>query len=37
MNWPIWWCTKEPIPCADVEMASWLCRVRSHLDHFCEE
>jgi len=31
MGWPLWWCTKEPMPYGCSEMASYLFRQRRHL------
>ncbi len=36
MNWPTWWCTKEPMPSAPAEMASYRSRVRSRLQFYLE-
>lgn len=37
MGWPLYWVTKEPMPFARSEMASWLCNVRSRLSCLLSE
>jgi len=35
MNWPVWWCHKEPMPYARRAMASWLSKGRWRLWSLC--